>query len=366
MTASSGSLPVSRHSVTPFNIGAPPKSPPDWEEIAEDFDRLHWNQYRPREKSKAEEIAPGIFRILVPQAFYADTNAYLIMGDEPALVDPGHAYPESTRSLVNGLRALGLEPSDLTRVVLTHPHVDHAAGCVPLWSAYRIPVAAHPGTGEQYVDFARLIESAYERYRPRAPHLLNAGFLPEEVVTFPRLYYLPPGPIGYSEPLPERGRIKMGSRNWDIFFTPGHSDQHILLVDPEGIALSGDLFIGKTTSLGRIGVYLETLDTISSLRLNKLLPAHGSPIAGPSRRIQTARSTITRRRDKALELLGGPGLTVTGLARALLGDIPKIHLASAAVAKALDLLDELISDGCVGILRGGNPADPAQNIYRKK
>ena len=49
-------------------------------------------------------------------------------GDRLALVDTGigpHAAPDRTGRFMKNLTALGVQPSDITDVVLTHLHFDH-------------------------------------------------------------------------------------------------------------------------------------------------------------------------------------------------------------------------------------------------
>lgn len=348
-----------------FFPASPPETYPDWEEISDCFRRLSWDDFRPRVTCEVQEVSPNIFQITVPQAFYADTNAYLVRGDKPTLIDPGHAYPESVESLLAGMKSIGLALSDLAQVVLTHPHVDHAAACVPLRKIHPLPVAAYEGVGRKYAEYYHLMKVAYDHFRPRCPHLLAAGYRPEELEAFARLYYLPPGPIGFQEALTEGSKIRMGNQDWEVFYAPGHSNEHILLLNPEGLGISGDLIVGRATSLGEIRVYLQTLEKLSRLPLKSLLPAHGSPISNPPKRIETARKTIADLRNQALQLLEGPGLTLLDLTRAVMGDISKIHLASTSTGLILSLLDELQSEGLVRPDPGTGVNDPAQVIYRK-
>jgi glyoxylase-like metal-dependent hydrolase (beta-lactamase superfamily II) len=346
-----------------FFPSSPSETYPDWKEIPDCFRHLGWDDFRPRVTCEVLEVSPNIFRITVPQAFYADTNAYLIRGEIPTLIDPGHAYPESIESLLAGLKSIGLSLPGLAQVMLTHPHVDHAAACVPLRKMHPIPVAAYEGVGKKYSEYYNLMKVAYDFFRPRCPHLLAAGYSPEELAAFARLYYLPPGPIGFRQSLTEGSKIRMGDQDWEVFYTPGHSNEHILLLNSEGLGISGDLIVGRATSLGDIRVYLQTLEKLSRLPLKNLLPAHGSPISNPPKRIETARKTVEGLRSQALQLLEDPGLTLLDLTRAIMGDISKIHLASTSTGLIVSLLDELQSDG---LLKVSSEDDPARVIYSKQ
>ena len=56
------------------------------------------------------------------------TWAYVIEDDGVTLVDPGHLG--SFGFLADGLKVLGMKPSDVDRVVVTHGHWDHDGGVV--------------------------------------------------------------------------------------------------------------------------------------------------------------------------------------------------------------------------------------------
>ena len=66
------------------------------------------------------------------------SNAFLLLGDRPVLVDGG--APGDEQDVVAALRSLGVEPADLALVVLTHGHADHT-GAVSLFAAAGVPVA---------------------------------------------------------------------------------------------------------------------------------------------------------------------------------------------------------------------------------
>jgi hydroxyacylglutathione hydrolase len=66
------------------------------------------------------------------------SNAYLLLGDKPVLVDAG--MPGEEEKLLDALRQHGIAPSDLGLVVLTHGHTDHA-GSVNAVSRAGVPIA---------------------------------------------------------------------------------------------------------------------------------------------------------------------------------------------------------------------------------
>lgn len=56
----------------------------------------------------------------------AISNAYLLLGERPVLVDTG--APGDLARLISGLKAAKVTPKDLSLILLTHGHSDHA-GC---------------------------------------------------------------------------------------------------------------------------------------------------------------------------------------------------------------------------------------------
>ena len=66
------------------------------------------------------------------------SNAYLILGDRPVLVDAG--APKDGDRLVAALRQHGITPKDLSLIALTHGHTDHT-GAVGAAAGGGAPVA---------------------------------------------------------------------------------------------------------------------------------------------------------------------------------------------------------------------------------
>ena len=72
-------------------------------------------------------------------------NALLVVaGDESLLVDAGLGV----RTLTRELHARGVSPESLRGILLTHEHIDHVRGAVPLARRYRVPLIATGGTLE--------------------------------------------------------------------------------------------------------------------------------------------------------------------------------------------------------------------------
>ncbi|MFK7937647.1 MAG: MBL fold metallo-hydrolase [Saprospiraceae bacterium] len=65
-------------------------------------------------------------RIELPTQFgMQSVNAYLMLGDEPTLIDCGENTDAVWQTLTSALAKYNLKVSDLSRVIITHAHVDH-------------------------------------------------------------------------------------------------------------------------------------------------------------------------------------------------------------------------------------------------
>ncbi|MBQ1015769.1 MBL fold metallo-hydrolase, partial [Micromonospora sp. M51] len=92
-------------------------------------------------RAPAVALAPNVWRI--PTVGRSAVNSYAFVDDDGSvtLVDCGLA--KAPARIVRGLAAIGKVPADVTRIVLTHAHPDHAGGAAELARRTGAPVAAH-------------------------------------------------------------------------------------------------------------------------------------------------------------------------------------------------------------------------------
>jgi glyoxylase-like metal-dependent hydrolase (beta-lactamase superfamily II) len=173
------------------------------------------------------EVAPGITAI---DTFFGGreryTAAYLLNADEPAIVETGPTT--SFEPVVAGLEELGIGPSDLAHVVVTHIHLDHAGGVGRI--AHHYPNAAiwvHERGARHLADPSRLVASAERIY---GPDLLASRFGAVDPVAPQRIRAVDDGAV-----------IDLGGRTLDVLATPGHAKHHMALVDSTtGAVFTGD------------------------------------------------------------------------------------------------------------------------------
>jgi len=163
-------------------------------------------------------------------------NAYLFVESSGSLTLVDAGLKGAPKKIVSAIESLGKKPSDVTRIVLTHAHPDHAGGLKRMHEETGARVMCHG------VDapFARAGKAP-----PRDPRRLTArilGMLPGN--SFP--------PCEIDEEIAD-GQLLDVAGGLRVVHTPGHSPGHVsLLHESSGVLIVGDsLFnsVGLTFSL---------------------------------------------------------------------------------------------------------------------
>jgi len=142
-----------------------------------------------------------------------------------AIIDPG---PTSTLPTLAGeLSAAGMTLSDVTAILLTHIHLDHAGATGTLVRAQpKIRVYVHEKGAPHMIDPSKLLASATRLYGDQMDRLWGE-FLP-----------VPPGAI---VTLAGGERVSAGGRDLEVAYTPGHASHHVSYFSADtGVAFVGD------------------------------------------------------------------------------------------------------------------------------
>lgn len=169
---------------------------------------------------------------------------------ECAFVDPGGDVDQ----LQAFVTQQGLKP---VAVWLTHGHLDHVGGTLPLAEAYQIPIIG-PHEGDKYWLDAL----------PRQSQMF--GFPPHEAFT-PHQW------------LKHGDTLTLGKQRFEVRHTPGHTPGHVVLIDhSENRVFAGDVLysgsIGRTDFPG--GNHQQLLDSITQQLFTlddhvTVIPGHG-------------------------------------------------------------------------------------------
>jgi glyoxylase-like metal-dependent hydrolase (beta-lactamase superfamily II) len=84
----------------------------------------------------------GVHRVAGPDLTDGrDCNVYLLDMDPPVLIDSGFGMAED--EIVGSISALGVAPSTVAAIILTHCHIDHAGGASSLRERLGAPLYMH-------------------------------------------------------------------------------------------------------------------------------------------------------------------------------------------------------------------------------
>src|SRR5690348_13282528 len=89
---------------------------------------------------KVVELAPGVWRIPLVGDF---VNGFAFRDDDGQVTLLDMGVKASSRKVLAALGTIGAAPSDVTRLLLTHCHPDHAGGAAGVQRATGRPVGVH-------------------------------------------------------------------------------------------------------------------------------------------------------------------------------------------------------------------------------
>ena len=249
------------------------------------------------------EPAPGILRLQLPVHMpgLGHVNCYALEdGRGWTVVDPGLPGPKSWKAMEARFAAAGFGVRHVHTVVVTHSHVDHFGGAGRLRTKAGADVVSSrsfrtwwdpddhddPDAWEG-VDFDADAmpwkrETPWGGTHPRPPLKVRARY--RLLRPLSKRYFPTPSP---SVRLDDAQAVTLGGREWVALHTPGHTPDHLCLLDADaGVLLSGDHVLPTITPhisgvdagpdpLRAFEASLEKVAAIPGVR--HVLPAHGHP-----------------------------------------------------------------------------------------
>ncbi|HEY6567737.1 MAG TPA: MBL fold metallo-hydrolase [Actinomycetota bacterium] len=221
-------------------------------------------------------LLDGITAIDTMMTGEPELNAvYFVAAAEPTLLEAGPGADHDV--IVDALTRLGIGPSDLAHIVVTHIHVDHAGGAGALTDAFPgATVWAHERGLPHLEDPTRLVASTARTYGTERMEAFYGRTLP---VPSSRLRAVADG-----------DEISLGDRILRVIGTPGHASHHVAFHDPG----SGAMFTGEAigSHLPWADAYrpalpppevdveraLDSIDRIRAFSPSVLLTSHYGPV----------------------------------------------------------------------------------------
>jgi glyoxylase-like metal-dependent hydrolase (beta-lactamase superfamily II) len=204
-------------------------------------------------------------------------------------------------------------------VVNTHHHEDHTGNNFWIGKKYGLLPLAHPKTFSYLQDPSQWVPW-YRRLVWGCPHSSETGELDSKIRT----------------------------RKFDFMVipTPGHSDDHICLYEPnEGWLFSGDLFISDQVKYFRrdedIDSMIDSLEKVAALRPKKMFCSFSGPIDNPLEAIHKKIGYLKNLQQKVEEMFH-QGLSLREIQWRLLGRGDPMGFFTAGDICKRNLIDALL------------------------
>ncbi len=306
-------------------------------------------KYRKQEQEPAGteiiEVAPGILRLQLPIRIpgLGHVNCYALEDERGfAVVDPGMPGPGAWREFQAAITRAGIPVKRIHTAIVTHSHPDHFGGAGKLHYEVGADIVAHrsfrvrwsPSEPNDDID----AEAAAEAAGVRAEGVGDDDDPRSAAEAVREHAWDARTPWGGDPPGPSRGRrlrwkvlkripgmmptptpttrlrdadtITFAKREWVAVHTPGHTADHLCLLDPaEGVFLSGDHVLptitphisGLMTAADPLQLFFDSLDKVKELQpqVRVVLPAHGHPFPNLAGRVDD----IKRHHAERLERL---------------------------------------------------------------
>ena len=204
------------------------------------------------------QLEEGLYAYLWQNAYENNCNTYVIRKELTVLIDPGHS--RHVGSVLSQMEGDGLSPEEIDLILITHVHPDHFEGVEAfLDRPVRIAMAKDE---EQYLrGSGRFLFEAMDQALPK----------------FRIDFHL------------KEGKLHLGSETFDIFQTPGHSPGSLCIYWPDRrVLFTGDVIfyggVGRTDFMeGNPELLKKSIERMSRLKTDLLLPGHGDLISGSDR-----------------------------------------------------------------------------------
>jgi len=256
---------------------------------------------------EAEELSPLITVVRAPNAGLmtgGGTNTYVVGRETVAIIDPAVPDPVYIERVAREAGNRGKS----TLVLITHSHIDHIGGVVPLVEQLRCPVGAFESMGDPLPFVTRTISDG-------------------EV-------------------------IDLGGATIRAMHTPGHASNHLCYyLEEEGALFAGDVVAGFGTVVisppdGSLKDYMETLGKLREVAPDKIYPGHGPVVEDGVSKLDEYIEHRAERERQVVDALEAGLTDVKAMVKRIYADIPEA-LHPMAERSVLAHLEKLEAEGHV-------------------
>jgi len=270
-------------------------------------------------------------------------------GDRVTLVDCGVWRPDlpdgGLGAVEAGLEAAGYSVRDVSRIVVTHAHIDHYGLTGRLMELTGAELMMHALTDLDCEKYRHPDTARARRRDTYADHGVSEAERTDLADHLTRWLPYLHSVVEASRRLRGGEEVLIGGDPWQVVHTPGHSLGHVCLWSAaRGVLLSGDHLLPGITppvSFERgfdadpLRSYLDSLRTIAALRPRLVLPGHGAPFGDAVGRIDAILRTKLRRLEAIRRAIQERPSTVTELADRLVVKAVLAHQRQLAISETL-------------------------------
>lgn len=246
-----------------------------------------------------------------------------------------------------------LAGKNVTDLYITHYHPDHFGYAGGMQEKYNLRVSmteidAKSGKSSWQED---TMNELYEKYKLAGIPQEHANKMVSNTKSFvPRVTPYPE----VQHYFVEGEKVVLGKYEYEVYFTPGHADGLINLYNKDkGVLFSTDHILPRITpnisywfhgDPNPLKTYLKSLDKISKLDAQYVIPSHGKAFYGANDRIAEIKSHHDERLDATLEALREGG-TVYDVCQILFNFQLTVHELRFAIGETLAHMEYLRIEG---------------------
>ncbi|HUX99120.1 MAG TPA: MBL fold metallo-hydrolase [Candidatus Deferrimicrobium sp.] len=248
------------------------------------------------------EIVEKIYQIQSASPFRFPMNTYFIDDEKKCLIDTSvEKYPQT---LIQGLKTIGRELTDLNYILISHPHTEHIRSLTYIKEHFpKCQIVTSPRNADYLANYETYNQLAFQKGTVQIDDRYK---LRESIKS-----------VKVDQIVKEGDTINLGRYSLEILETSGHCAEEISFFGREqGILFSSDFIIGAEGETwiainpamfeydGNRKKYLESLQKIAQIKeeIKLILPAHGDIIYNPREKIKELLSIAPQIDEKILKI----------------------------------------------------------------